>query len=874
MALSYTEFGTKSPGDTIIVSFPIRDRGEVYVVVGTTTVSPALYSWVNDGLISCGPGFPPGAGRVERRTPVNAYDHTQSGSSVYDWRGVNENFEQNIFILQEYADGEAERDAKVEFAIGGGELAAEKAAEAAASAALAGIAATGAQEAADGAVSAVAGLTASLTSHTSSSSNPHGTTKAQVGLGNVDNVPAASLRDRSTHTGSQSISTVLNLQSSLDAKLNASEKGQVNGLAPLDSTGKVDQSFLPALAITDVFTVNTQSSMLALSAQRGDVAVRSDLDKTFILQSEPASTLANWVELKGPTAAVSSVAGKTGVVTLSISDIGSLQTSLDAKQAAIGYTAANKAGDTFTGWVRNDAGVFWAKGTLGNAPQFRLGGTSGWRPVKTGADNEVGDLVFQTTTDDYSTVTDRVRFKSDGSVDLGGKLTAQGLTYGSSIGISSQNIDNLFVAGFYSGSSLAGTLPFTSTAGFRLQVDTSANDTNYCRQRICFAESKVAAEWVRSRSGGSWGEWIPVGLEVTPRHFGATSVFHSGWDCQQAGINEAAAISRWLASPWPKYLDGYYLVDNTTITVTRPSSARGYTIRGGGAQTGLILKNFAPITLQGMDHDNPSGATAETVTLRDFQILLWQQGDFTQDHLTISCADGDAGSAMPGIHMENVHFLSVMTGFGTSGAILRLHNIRQGHLSNVSGMGKYFGYRGYGIRYTQGANGTTVEMSHYNVRMSHVAKAFAVEAAGGAVANDDSQGYHWTNCVALAVDRGWEVSGGSEGFGEWFTLTSCHAYFREIGVYGVNAGNWRMSGYLLGHGALSESQAVVLSGSSIVGANMLGGIIVNFGTSTATTRRGFNLAGTLSGSLSHCRVIGATHPYTNVAGSWVQTDNS
>lgn len=41
-------------------------------------------------------------------------------------------------------------------------------------------------------------------SHVANTSNPHNTTKAQIGLGNVDNVSAADLRTRSTHTGNES----------------------------------------------------------------------------------------------------------------------------------------------------------------------------------------------------------------------------------------------------------------------------------------------------------------------------------------------------------------------------------------------------------------------------------------------------------------------------------------------------------------------------------------------------------------------------------------------------------------------------------------------------------------------------------------------
>ena len=80
--------------------------------------------------------------------------------------------------------------------------------------------------------------------------------------------------------------------------------------------------------------------MLALTAEVGDVAIRTDVNKSFILQTSPASVLANWQELKTPTDAVSSINGQTGAVTLGGGDIlvetGSTVT--DAATIAIGDT--------------------------------------------------------------------------------------------------------------------------------------------------------------------------------------------------------------------------------------------------------------------------------------------------------------------------------------------------------------------------------------------------------------------------------------------------------------------------------------------------------------------------------------------------------
>ena len=70
--------------------------------------------------------------------------------------------------------------------------------------------------------------------------------------------------------------------------------GQAGGnYAILDSNGRLADSVIPAVAITDTYVVATETAMLALSAQKGDIAIRSDLNKSFVLQSTPASTLAN-----------------------------------------------------------------------------------------------------------------------------------------------------------------------------------------------------------------------------------------------------------------------------------------------------------------------------------------------------------------------------------------------------------------------------------------------------------------------------------------------------------------------------------------------------------------------------------------------------
>lgn len=90
----------------------------------------------------------------------------------------------------------------------------------------------------------------------------------------------------------------------------------------LDENGKLNTSVLPSLALTETFTVASQTAMLALNAQRGDIAIRTDESKTYILTADTPATLSAWVVLQTPDCKVLSVNGKTGAITLTTSDIG------------------------------------------------------------------------------------------------------------------------------------------------------------------------------------------------------------------------------------------------------------------------------------------------------------------------------------------------------------------------------------------------------------------------------------------------------------------------------------------------------------------------------------------------------------------------
>jgi uncharacterized protein YjbI with pentapeptide repeats len=108
----------------------------------------------------------------------------------------------------------------------------------------------------------------------------------------------------------------------LALKLDASLAGVPNGLATLNSAGIIPANQLPPISVASTNVVANQAQMLALSnATVGSIAVRTDVNKNFILSTAGPSVLANWIELLTPGAPVQSVNGLTGAIQLAKSDI-------------------------------------------------------------------------------------------------------------------------------------------------------------------------------------------------------------------------------------------------------------------------------------------------------------------------------------------------------------------------------------------------------------------------------------------------------------------------------------------------------------------------------------------------------------------------
>lgn len=130
---------------------------------------------------------------------------------------------------------------------------------------------------------------------------------------------------------------------------NIANKDLAGGYAGLDLSGRLNPAQLPNLAITDTFVVVSQAAMLLLTAQTGDVAVRTDESKSYILAGSDPTALADWQELLTPTTGVTTVFGRSGAVTAQNNDytfaqIGSTPTTL----AGYGITDAQPLSSALT----------------------------------------------------------------------------------------------------------------------------------------------------------------------------------------------------------------------------------------------------------------------------------------------------------------------------------------------------------------------------------------------------------------------------------------------------------------------------------------------------------------------------------------------
>lgn len=106
----------------------------------------------------------------------------------------------------------------------------------------------------------------------------------------------------------------------LNTKEDKANKNTANGYAGLGIDGKLISAQLPSIVLTDTYVTASQAEMLALAAETGDVAVRTDLKKSFILKGTNPIVLADWQELLTPTSQVTTVFARNGAISAQTGD--------------------------------------------------------------------------------------------------------------------------------------------------------------------------------------------------------------------------------------------------------------------------------------------------------------------------------------------------------------------------------------------------------------------------------------------------------------------------------------------------------------------------------------------------------------------------
>src|SRR5699024_732935 len=267
-----------------------------------------------------------------------------------------------------------------------------------------------------------------------------------------------------------------------------------------DIVGKVPKSALPDIGNSTV-PVASEAAMLNLPAVVGNMAIRTDIGKTFVLAEEPANVLENWVELV-TTSDVQSVNGKTGNVTLTKADVGlsNVSNTADADkpvatQSVNGLLSAedkkklDNATSNATGSrvaMRDSAGKSKFKGvTIESAPSANTDATT-----KAYVDAQVSSL-------------------AGGSVLSNTDWDAMRST--ASTGV---------VEGFVKGCPVGGKVTNNMSAGFikdpvwRLEV--RAEGLNYATQRVtllnCAPKYMIGFAWERiyNPATAKWGAWACV----------------------------------------------------------------------------------------------------------------------------------------------------------------------------------------------------------------------------------------------------------------------------------------------------------------------------------------------------------------------------
>ena len=345
-----------------------------------------------------------------------------------------------------------------------------------------------------------------------------------------------------------------------------SEKNNPNGYAGLDGSGKLSTSQLPAIAVTEVYTVASQVAQLALTADEGDVAIRTDLSKSYIHNGGTSGTMADWSELLTPTGGVTSVSGTTNRITSS----GGATPVIDISSAYVGQTSIITLGTITTGT--------WQGTSI--APAYIANMSSSQLATILTDETGTGSVVFAT------------------SPTISG-ATLSGITTSGAINAPNNDINSKYFgvgsqgAPFLSGYSSCFQAFGNATIAASGNKSTFINEVNWSSSSTAATFTSFNSSPTLNLTGTSTS--ITRGLWHHPTN---TSVIEDrALDIESGAIKLSPPRAITTTSSLTK--SDYLIVASNTITITLPSSVAGKIIKIKNIDTGTITINPLSGTIDG-----------------------------------------------------------------------------------------------------------------------------------------------------------------------------------------------------------------------------------------------------------------------------------
>ena len=382
-------------------------------------------------------------------------------------------------------------------------------------------------------------------------------TKSEVGLSNVDNTSDAT--KKSNFTGSIASSntgfvTGGDAYTAFNGKLSTSLKGAANGLAELDSTGKVPSSQLPSF-VDDVIEVDDYAH-LPITGESGKIYVTKDTNKTYRWTGTAYVEISESLALgETSSTAYRGDRGKTAYDHASETKLSTATSSGLYKVAATkeghvaSLTAVQKSDITALGIPGSDTNTTYT--FEGGTNSFKVtpsGGTAQTVTVTPSITNNVtgsGTSGYLTKFNGANTITDGPALGSDTTKFLrndGSWVTPTGTTYTAGIGLQLVGTQFLtYVPRISSGDAnyKPGNNKFymqeystnsTNIPESKWQhiLTTQGSDGNYSTQ-LTLGMTGVPAAYYRRMDSNNYSEWYRITNAVLQRYETGTITANGTW---------------------------------------------------------------------------------------------------------------------------------------------------------------------------------------------------------------------------------------------------------------------------------------------------------------------------------------------------------